>query len=153
MHKAPVLRKRGRANGANGDVPRIARCHYSMCKNRHVPRCMYSTISYRVMCMELKEFSARLSQLRMNRGISARDMSLSIGQSPSYINNIENQVSFPSMGMFFYICDQLKITPAEFFELESVNPTKEKELLAQLKGLRDEDLDHLIAIAKALKNK
>ncbi len=103
--------------------------------------------------MELKDFSARLSQLRMNKGFSARDMSISMGQSPSYINNIENQVSFPSMSTFFYICDYLEITPAEFFDAESVNPTKEKELLAQLKGLRNEDLDHLIALAKALKNK
>lgn len=32
-----------------------------------------------------KEFSQRLAQLRLQKGISARDMSLSIGQNPGYI--------------------------------------------------------------------
>ena len=64
--------------------------------------------------MELKEFSLRLSQLRVNKGVSAREMSLDIGQSQSYINNIETGVNFPSMTVFFYICEYLDITPMEF---------------------------------------
>ncbi len=31
-------------------------------------------------------FARRLSQLRIEKGVSARDMSLSLGQSASYIN-------------------------------------------------------------------
>ncbi len=100
--------------------------------------------------MELKEFSKRLSALRLNKDVSARDMSLSIGQSPSYINNIETGVSFPSMTAFFYICEYLGVTPQEFFDLGSNNPAKEKELLNAAKGLNNEQLDHLIAIAKGL---
>lgn len=34
-------------------------------------------------------FGQRLAQLRITKGVSARDMSLSLGQSPSYINKIE----------------------------------------------------------------
>ena len=33
--------------------------------------------------MEQSEFIKRLVELRMNKGVSARDMSLSLGQSPS----------------------------------------------------------------------
>ena len=66
--------------------------------------------------MEQSEFCKRLVELRMNKGVSARDMSLSIGQSPGYINNIENGVNFPSMTAFFFICDYLNITPKEFFD-------------------------------------
>lgn len=51
--------------------------------------------------MEKDEFIRRLIELRLNKGVSARDMSLSIGQSPGYINNIENDVNFPSMTVFF----------------------------------------------------
>ena len=40
------------------------------------------------MCKEA--FSKRLVQLRMAKGVSARDMSLSLGQNPGYINSIEN---------------------------------------------------------------
>ena len=36
-------------------------------------------------------FHKRLSELRIQKGVSARDMSLSLGQSESYINKIENK--------------------------------------------------------------
>ena len=101
--------------------------------------------------MEKKDFSLRLSQLRLQKGVSARDMSLSIGQSPGYINNIEVGVNFPSMTVFFYICEYLEITPSEFFDTDSKAPAKEKELLDALKGLNAQQLDNLIAIAKGLK--
>lgn len=87
----------------------------------------------------------------MSKGVSAREMSLSIGQSEGYINNIENGVNYPSMTVFFYICDYLGITPKEFFDTETLNPTKVNELLSALKGLSNEQLDHLIAIANGLK--
>ena len=52
--------------------------------------------------MEKGDFCWRLTQLRLNKGVSARDMSLSIGQSPNYINGIESGQSYPSMQNFFY---------------------------------------------------
>ena len=55
--------------------------------------------------MELCDFGKRLAQLRMNKDVSARDMSLSLGQSAGYINNVENGVNYPSMSAFFYICE------------------------------------------------
>lgn len=101
--------------------------------------------------MTKEEFSERLSKLRINKGISARDMSLSIGQSESYINNIENCVSFPSMTCFFYICEFLEISPKEFFDTDLLNPTKSTELLNASKGLPTEKLDILINVAKGFK--
>lgn len=47
----------------------------------------------------------RLAKLRIQKGVSARDMSLSLGQANNYINTIENKKSLPSMQSFFYICD------------------------------------------------
>ena len=101
--------------------------------------------------MEKADFIKRLVELRINKGTSARDMSLSIGQSAGYINNIENGVNYPSMTVFFYICDYFGITPKEFFDTDTTNPTKVNALLEAAKGLSNEDLDHLIAIAKGLK--
>ncbi len=103
--------------------------------------------------MEMKEFGLRLATLRLNKNVSARDMSLSIGQSASYINNIESGISFPSMTVFFYICEYLEISPQEFFDAESKNPTKEKELLDAAKGLSNEQMEHLIALIKDLNKK
>ena len=56
-------------------------------------------------------FKLRLSQLRTQKGVSARDMSLSLGQNPGYINNIETGKALPSMSAFFYICEYLNISP------------------------------------------
>ena len=58
-------------------------------------------------------FYQRLIKLRTEKGVSARDMSLSIGQSPGYINSLENRNGFPSMQVFFYICEYLGVTPAK----------------------------------------
>ncbi len=103
--------------------------------------------------MEMKEFSRRLSALRLNKDVSARDMSLSIGQSPSYINNIETGVSYPSMTVFFYICEYLGITPGEFFDVESSDPARVRELVKTAKGLTSEQLELLTVIAKELGKK
>ena len=104
-----------------------------------------------MLVLETKDFGLRLSQLRLNKGVSAREMSLDIGQCESYINNIERGDNFPKMEPFFFICDYLGITPAEFFDTDSKNPTKEKDLLNAIKGLSNEQLDNLIALAKGLK--
>ena len=101
--------------------------------------------------MNKQEFAGRLSALRINKGVSARDMSLSIGQSPGYINNIENGINYPSMQTFFYICDFLEITPKEFFDIDTVNPTKVSELIDATRGLSNEQLSNLISLARGLK--
>lgn len=82
--------------------------------------------------MEKADFINRLVELRMSKGVSARDMSFSIGQSAGYINNIENGVNYPSMSVFFYICDFLDVSPKEFFDTEMKSPTKANELYSIL---------------------
>ena len=37
----------------------------------------------------MDEFAERLAQLRIKKGVSSREMSLSIGQNAGYISNIE----------------------------------------------------------------
>ena len=80
-------------------------------------------------------FRQRLAQLRLAKGVSARDMSLSLGQSESYINKIENGKAFPSMQVFFYICEYLGITPEDFFSQNSRYPEQLQNLIADLKEL------------------
>jgi len=101
--------------------------------------------------LEREDFCKRLSQLRINKGVSARDMSLSLGQSPNYINGIEGGKNYPSMETFFYICDYFGITPKEFFDIESTNPTKTGELLEIVKSLPGEHIELLISLGKAIR--
>ncbi len=93
--------------------------------------------------MYTEEFAKRLAQLRINKGVSARDMSLSLGQSAGYINGLENGVSLPSMNTFFYICEYLDITPMEFFDFENGNPNENNEILENLKYLTNEQLKNV----------
>ena len=73
-------------------------------------------------------------------------MSLAVGQSKGYINNIENGHNFPKMGIFFYICDYLGVTPKEFFDVESQDPGRISQISEKLKGLTDEQLSLIEAM-------
>lgn len=92
-------------------------------------------------------FAERLSSLRKNRDISAREMSLAIGQNESYINRIENKKTFPSMQSFFYICEYLNITPKDFFDNDTSNPQMIEDIVNVLKKLSDEQLCMILRIA------
>lgn len=96
-------------------------------------------------------FRQRLSQLRSQKGVSARDMSLTLGQSESYINKIENGKAFPSMQVFFYICDYFSISPMDFFDEGSSNPALLNTLIADLKTLSDSQIANIADIVKGLK--
>ncbi|MDR0916403.1 MAG: helix-turn-helix domain-containing protein [Oscillospiraceae bacterium] len=97
--------------------------------------------------------AARLTQLRTQKGCSARDMSLSLGQSESYINKIENRRTLPSMTVFLYICEYLGIAPKDFFDTEAADPKILNEIIANLKALSPEQLSNVAAIIKDLRNR
>lgn len=101
--------------------------------------------------MTEQDFALRLARLREEKGVSARDMSLSMGQNPGYINNIESGKSKPSLSGILCICEYLGITPKDFFDVEAKNPSKATELYTVAKGLSEDRLDNLIAIAKGLR--
>ena len=92
----------------------------------------------------------RIAALRSLMNVSARDMSLSLGQSPNYINHIENHKTQPSMQMFFYICEYLKVTPKEFFDEDISAPALITELLTEAKRLDNEQLSSLIGFLKKI---
>lgn len=90
-----------------------------------------------------QNFSKRLAQLRMNKGVSARDMSLSIGQNAGYINNIENGKALPSMANFFYICEYLEIAPMDFFNFDSSHPKEADTLYNAINKLSDSQFKNI----------
>lgn len=98
-------------------------------------------------------FADRIASLRGKKNVSAREMSLSIGQNCSYINRIENKQTFPSMRLFFYICEYLEISPKDFFDTEISNPFIIDEILNELKTLDDEQLNTILAVSKGLNHK
>lgn len=97
-----------------------------------------------------EEFPIRLTKLRMQKGVSARDMSLSIGQNAGYINNIETGKALPSMSGFFYICEYLNLTPKEFFEENTDQPKELHNLIENLKRLNDRQFRNISEIVAEL---
>jgi transcriptional regulator with XRE-family HTH domain len=95
-------------------------------------------------------FSDRLSKLRTQKGVSARDMSLSLGQSENYINMIENKKNLPSMVAFFHICEYLEISPSNFFDDKKIYPGLLNELNEELIKLDEDALKHIMGIVKEL---
>lgn len=92
----------------------------------------------------------RIAQLRMEKKVSARDMSLSLGQNNSYINQIENGKSLPSLQGLFYICEYFGITPQEFFDRGNAYPAQLGQVVEDLKRLDQETLAHVAALVKRL---
>lgn len=102
-----------------------------------------------------EEFVAnRIKQLRKQKNISAREMSLAIGQNVNYINRIERNYNLPSLQGLFYICEYFDITPQEFFDCNSnSNPMVLQEAMRELANLDNENLKLVISLAKALQGK
>lgn len=98
-------------------------------------------------------FVERLSSLRNQKNVSAREISLALGQNESYINRIENRLAFPSMQVFFYICEYFQITPQEFFDEKNPAPGKINQISEEIKNLDDIQLDTIIAVVKGLQHK
>ena len=86
--------------------------------------------------MEKKQFARRMSQLRQAKGVSARDMSLSLGQSAGYINNI---------------CEYLGVTPEEFFAAELADPVRLLSLSKSLRRLSSRQLELLEQLVQEMK--
>ncbi len=95
----------------------------------------------------------RMAKLRTQKGVSARDMSLSLGQANNYINNIENKKTLPSMQSFFYICEYLGVTPQEFFDEENADPETLREFLSEAKRLDSKSMEYILGIMKELNSK
>ena len=103
--------------------------------------------------MELSDFGQRLAKLRTVKNVSAREMSLSIGQSENYINKIENSKSFPSMTAFFDICDYLGISPKDFFDADNNNPDQVSDMVGDYKRIDSDAQSHIAGLVKILTEK
>ena len=98
----------------------------------------------------------RINQLRTKKEISAREMSLAIGQNVNYINRIENKLNLPSLQGLFYICEYFNMSPKEFFDgTQSPLPItlRAQEVMQELANLNDEQLSLIIALAKEMHDK
>ena len=83
----------------------------------------------------------RITQLRLQKGVSEYKMSYDLGHSRGYINNISSGKSLPSMVEFFSICEYFNITPIDFFNDRVSDPNIMRTTINGLELLDSDDLD------------
>lgn len=103
--------------------------------------------------MDIEFVRDRITQLRVQKGVSEYKMSYDLGHSRGYINNISSGKTLPSMTEFFAICDYFGITPVEFFDTKASNPKLSQSVLSALEQLDEEDLALTLTNVKRLLRK
>jgi len=92
----------------------------------------------------------RLTELRIKKNISEYKMSLELGHSKNYIQNIVAGRTLPSITEFLYICNYLEITPKDFFNTDIKNPILVQKVLDGINDMKDNDLLMLLSIIDRL---
>lgn len=100
--------------------------------------------------MDAKFVRDRITQLRLQKGVSEYKMSYDLGHSRSYIYNISSGKSLPPMAEFFQICDYFGISPSQFFDNSSENPALLQTAIEELRKLNDDDLMLIIGNIRRL---
>ena len=103
--------------------------------------------------MNKKEFCDRLSELLAQKGRSDRDVSLALGRNPGYINSIIKGRSYPSMEVFFEICEELGITPVDFFETENRYPELLQRMIPYINKINPKEAGTVIQLLEAIAKK
>lgn len=82
----------------------------------------------------------RITQLRIQKGVSEYKMSYDLGHSRGYINNISSGKALPSMAEFFAICEYFQISPIDFFDKSLPDPQLLNKTRLSLAKLKPDDL-------------
>lgn len=101
--------------------------------------------------MEIAFIRRRISELRMQKGVSEYKMSLDLGHSKGYVQSISSGRALPSLMELLYICDYFGITPRDFFDPAIQYPALLSELNTYAADLGQADLQMLVSLAERLR--
>lgn len=82
--------------------------------------------------MDKKFIAERYARIRLAHNISARKLSLELGQSSEYINQIETGKSMPSVEGLINFCEYFNIGIGEFFDQTAEYPVQYKSIISEL---------------------
>lgn len=95
----------------------------------------------------------RITKLRLMKGVSEYQMSLDMGHSRSYIQNIVSGRTLPSMSEFLYMCEYLGVSPSAFFDEQTENPALLQKAMEEMRSLSDRDILSLLGLIERFKEK
>lgn len=90
--------------------------------------------------MDTEFIRNRITQLRLNKGISEYQMSYDLGHSRGYIYNISSGKSLPHMKEFLEICEYLEISPKDFFNNDTGHPDLISRAVEGMQKLSEPDI-------------
>ena len=93
----------------------------------------------------------RITQLRLQKGVSEYQMSYDLGHSRGYVYNISSGKALPPMKEFLAICDYFGITPRQFFDTSTPNPELIQKSVEGMKSLSESDMLMILSIINRLK--
>lgn len=100
--------------------------------------------------MDAEFIRNRITELRLQKGISEHRMSLELGHARSYIHGIVSGKVLPSMTEFLSICDYFEITPEYFFKENTSDGILLSKLENYSKNLTTQDLEFVVELAARL---
>jgi len=103
--------------------------------------------------MEPDFIRQRITQLRIQKGVSEYKMSQDLGHNRSYIQHIVAGYSLPSLPEFLYICDYLDVTPSQFFDENLNNPILVQQAYKEICDFDEDELLALLPMLKLIKKK
>lgn len=90
--------------------------------------------------MDMDFVRERMTQLRLEKNVSERQMSLDLGHSPSYINGIILGKKTPSLTEMFFICEYFGLDTADFFNTKIEISILKQSIIHEVCTKDDKDL-------------
>lgn len=100
-----------------------------------------------------KEIIFKIGYYRNKNNLSARETSLQLGFSDSFVNRIERQTVELKVSTLLKFFEIVNITPQEFFYPNPENYAKDMEIFEAIKSLSQENKATILELANKLKNK
>ena len=100
---------------------------------------------------EYKDLVFKIGYFRNKNNLSARDTSLRLGFSDSFINRIETYKVELKVSTLLKFMELVRITPEEFFYANPEDYAKDKEIFDLIKSLSSENKETILDFAKKLK--
>lgn len=98
--------------------------------------------------MDKKEVTLRISFFRNRKGLTARELSLTIGKSESYINRLEARPFNIPVTTMLDILSALEVEPEEFFAANYKTFKRDNELYNLIAAMPNDKKENLIQFIK-----
>ncbi len=103
--------------------------------------------------MDKSFIKERYARIRLAHNISARRLSMELGQSSEYINQIETGKSMPSVEGLINFCDYFGMSAREFFDDRIAFPVEYKTIADELNKMDAMEIGLVLDLLKLINSK